>query len=233
MQIRSRTRGIDAALAASLATLIFGGHSMAEPIVVMNDGMYRDVVVSNLDYYIPCLQPDLELVPYGDLVISLNSITMNFAYDTGGELGGGIGGNALPPFPARPLQTPAIYIPGGLHIEGMTVGSPSDFVKPSYDPFLGDTLPAFITHGTGPFSAFNLLTFQDGDMAYIGYASSDFAQFGYMQIQRVNVTDWTLIGYAYDSRPITVIPLPTPPTGALFGAALAAIGSRSRRPGRA
>lgn len=220
---------IRASLAVAVAACVIGGTAIAEPIVVLNTGEYRDVIVSHLDYYIPCLQPELELVPYGDFVISPNSITMNFAYDTGGELGGGIGGNTLPSFPAHPLQTPAIYVPGGLHLEGMTVGSPSDFVPPRYDPFLGDVSPAFITHGTHPFAGFNLESFRDGEMAYIGYASSDFALFGYMQIQRVNETDWKLIGYAYDAGSIAVVPLPAPPVAAVLGLGLAVAGSRSRR----
>lgn len=224
----SMTRTLAAALAAA-STLLLGGQAMASPIVVLNDGAHKDVIISHLDFYIPVMQPTLELVPYGDLVISPDSITMNFGY-LGGVLGGGIGGNTLPQFPGIPLRTPAIFVAGGLRLDGMTLGpSSNDFLSPSYDPVLGDASPAFITHGTSPFSAFNLLTFEDGDYAYIGYASSDYSIFGYMQIQRVNEIDWKLIGFAYDAGSISVVPLPTPPAGVLMGMGIAVAGARSRR----
>lgn len=202
---------------------------MASPIVVLNDGDHKDTIISHGNYYIQCLQPELSLVPYGDSVVTSYGIYVSFSYFSD-ILFGGISGNSLPQFPGMPLQTPALYGREGLRLEGLNLGpTSSGFMRPGYDPVLGDVLPAFFTHGTFPDADFNLESFEDGDMAYIGYASSDFALFGYMQIQRVNVTDWKLIGYAYDSDSIAVVPLPTPPATALLGLGLAAAGYRSRR----
>lgn len=214
--------------------LLLAGHAAASPIVVLNDGVYKDVIVSHLDYYIPVIQPALELVPYGDLVISPNSITMNFGY-LGGVLGGGIGGNTLPQFPGIPLRTPSIFVAGGLRLDGMTLGpSSNDFLRPGYDPILGDSSPAFITHGAFAGADFNLTSFANGDMAYIGYATSDLSIFGYMQIERVTEVDWKLIGYAYDPSGggILVTNL-VPAPSALTLALLAALPCRrTRRPTR-
>lgn len=211
------------------STLLLGGQAMASPIVVLNDGEYEDTIVSHGNFYLQCLQPDISLIPYSDSVTTLNAIYISFSYFSG-ELVGGISGNTLPQFPGLPLRTPAIYARDGLRLDGLTLGPTSTgFIRPGYDPVLGDVSPAFITHGTSPFSAFNLTSFADGEMAYIGYASADFTLFGYMQIQRVNETDWKLIGFAYDVGSISVVPLPTPPVGALLGLGFAAIGSRSRR----
>ncbi|MCW5769245.1 MAG: hypothetical protein KIT19_11225 [Phycisphaeraceae bacterium] len=214
---------------AAASTLLLGGHAMASPIVVLNDGADQDTIISHGNYYIQCLQPELSLVPYSDSVVTSYGIYISFSYFSD-ILFGGISGNSLPQFPGIPLQTPSIFVPGGLRLEGMTLGpSSSDFLPPGYDPVLGDASPAFITHGTYSGADFDITSFVNGEMAYIGYASSDSALFGYMQIQRVNETDWKLIGFAYDVGSISVVPLPTPPAGALIGMGLAVAGARSRR----
>lgn len=201
---------------------------MAEPIVVLNTGEYRDTIITHGDFYIPCLQPSLELVPYSDPTSVTNALFMNFAF-LGSDLYGAVTGNALPSFPPLPLQTPALYLPGGFRIEGEVLSSPVGFIEPTFDPEFGDVRPVAFSHGTHSASDFNLESFGDGDAAYIGYASSNFALYGYMQIQRVNVTDWRLIGYSYSTSAITVVPLPAPPTAGLLGASLAAMTLRTRR----
>lgn len=142
---------------------------------------------------------------------------------------GGITGNALPSFPPFPLQTPALYLPGGFHIEGVTLSNPSGFIEPSYDPEFGDTRPVAFSHGTQSFSDFNLESFADGDMAYIGYATSDFSMFGYMQIERVNVLDWKLIGYAYDPSGASILVTNLVPAPSMLGLAAASLLALPRR----
>ncbi|MBX3318172.1 MAG: hypothetical protein KF902_15045 [Phycisphaeraceae bacterium] len=204
---------------------------MAAPIVVLNDGEHRDLIISNGEYFVQALTPALNIVPYLPGLEPTNALYMNFFYDDADIVQGGIAANPLPFFPSHPLQTLCILATGGLRLEGMTIDRGGSFVEPSFDPFGGDIRPAAITHGTGPFSAFNLLTFAGGDMAYIGYASSDKSIFGYMQIQRVNVTDWRLIGYSYDpsGTGIVVTALPAPP--AALGVLGAALLNRPRRCG--
>ncbi len=217
-----------ASLAAALAACVIGGTAMAEPIVVLNTGEHRDTIISHGDFYIPCLQPVLELVPYSDPSSATNALYLNFAY-LGSDLHGAVTGNALPSSPPFPFQTPALYLPGGFRIQDELLDSPAGFVEPTFDPEFGDVRPVAFSHGTQSFSDFNLELFNNGDMAYIGYASSDFALYGYMQIQRVNVTDWKLIGYSYNEASITVVPLPAPPTAPLSGATLAVMNLRQRR----
>lgn len=215
-------------LAAAIAACAIGGSAMAEPIVVLNTGEHRDTIISHGDFYIPCLQPELELVPYSDPTSATIALFMNFAV-LGSDLYGAVTGNALPSFPPFPLQTPALYLPGGFRIEGEVLSSPDGFIEPTFDPEFGDVRPVAFSHGTHSASDFNLESFEDGEAAYIGYASSDFALYGYMQIQRVNVTDWKLIGYSYSASAITIVPLPAPPTAGILGASLAALAPRMRR----
>ena len=65
--------------------------------------------------------------------------------------------------------------------------------------------------------------------AHIGLADADVTMFGSMQIGRVNLLDWKLVGYAYDptGAPILVGNL-VPAPGALALLGLAAIGARRR-----
>lgn len=213
------------------ALLLAGGTAMAAPIVVLNDGEHRDLIISNGEYFIQALTPGLNIVPYLPGLEPTNALYMNVFYDDEDIVRGGIAANPLPLFPSHPLQTLCILATGGLRLEGMTIDGSGSFVQPSYDPFSGDTRPAAIIHGTHPFADFNLESFQDGHMAYVGYASSDKTLFGYMQVQRVNVTDWKLIGYAYDpsGAGIVVTALPVPPSAAVVGLGLAAAGHISRR----
>lgn len=221
---------------AAASTLLLGGHAMASPIVVLNDGEHQNLIISRGQHRIHIFQDTLEIDPWptpgGD---ARNSLILNFQFTFGDPslIDGTIAGNMLPSFPPLPLQSPSIYLPGGLHLENMELGlSTNGYVQPAYDPELGDTLPAFVFHGTEPYSDFNLESFENGDMAYIGFADSGLTRFGYMQIERVNVLDWKLIGYAYEptGAPIEVerLFIPIPPTLLAFGA-LGVLGRGQRR----
>lgn len=189
--------------AVGIATiLLIGGTAMAEPIVVLNDGAQRDLIISRGEHRISIFANDLTIDPWptpgGDAPYSLR---INFQYQFGNPevITGSIQGNDLPFFPPMPLQTPALAVPGGLRLEGILLDEGTGYVRPGYDPDSGITDGAALNHGTGPFSAFNLESFENvGDMAYIGYTSSDITIFGYMQIERVTDIDWKLVGYSFD-----------------------------------
>ena len=190
------------ALAAALAACVIGGTAMAEPIVVLNDGAQRDLIISRGEHRISIFSNELTIDPWptsgGDASYSLR---INFQYLFGDPevLSGSIQGNDLPFFPPMPLQSPALAAAGGLRLEGTFINDGVDYVRPGYDPDSGITDAASLSHGTGPFSAFNLESFTNvGEMAYVGYASSDISTFGYVQIERVTDIDWKLVGYAFD-----------------------------------
>jgi hypothetical protein len=186
---------------AAASTLLLGGHAMASPIVVLNDGASKDLIISRGDYYIHMFSNELTIDPYVPTEYPAhNSVRIAFDYILGGVLVGGISGNALAEWPPLPIPTPALVSQGGLRLKDQFIDTSYAFAEPYFDPTDGGTNVAAISHGTSPFSDFNLSTFtQSGDMAYIGYASSDFSIFGYMQIERVTEVDWKLIGYAFDT----------------------------------
>lgn len=191
-------------VASSIAVaLLSGGTAMAEPILVLNDGATHDLIISRGEYRISVFSNELKIDPWptpgGDPV---NSLLLNFQYSVAdpGTISGTIEGNNLPPFPSMPLQSPALAVFGGLRLEGSVLDGNTAFLPPVYDFDSDIVSPATLNHGTGPFADFNLESFSNvGDMAYIGYASSDLATFGYMQIERVTDIDWRLVGYAFDS----------------------------------
>ncbi len=191
-----------ARIAAIGCTIALGGVTMAEPIVVLNDGAHKDTIISRGDLRIHLFANEVTIdpapTPGGDAFYSMN---FNFQFQFGNpkDVVGAISSNELPVDPDFPLQTACILGEGGLRLEGSVIDAARSFVPPSYDPETGTVIPAFITNDDHPFADFNLESFSDGDMAYIGYSSSDFSSFGYMQIQRQSVLEWKLIGYAFDA----------------------------------
>lgn len=190
-------------VASSIAVaLLSGGTAIAEPIVVLNTGAHRDTIISRGDLRIHLFANEVTIdpapTPGGDAFYSMN---FNFQFQFGNpkDVVGAISSNELPVDPDFPLQTACILAEGGLRLEGSVIDLSRVFDPPRYDPETGTVIPAFITNGTGPFAGFNLESFADGDMAYIGYSSSDFSSFGYMQVQRQSVLEWKLIGYAFDA----------------------------------
>lgn len=198
---------------------------MASPIVVLNDGEHQDTIVSRGAFRIHLFANDITLDPWVPGLGPDNSLRINFGYEFG-AIRGTITGNALPDWPPLPVQTPALLSEGGLMLKDEFIDASWGFAEPVYDPTSGGTNVAQISHGTSPFSDFNLNGFTSaGDMAYIGYASSDFSIFGYMQIERVTEVDWKLVGYAFDTSGdgilVQELVVPTPPALALLGAPLA------------
>lgn len=184
---------------AAASMLLLGGQAMASPIVVLNDGPDRDTIISRGDYYIHLFAMEATIDPNipGESPAPY-SLRINFGYAFG-EVGGSISGNSLPDWPPLPVQSPALLVPGRLMLDGWTLDESLEFMQPDYDPTSGGTNIYSLVHGTSSSSAFNLNDFTSaGDMAYIGYATSDLTIFGYMQIERVTEVDWKLVGYAFD-----------------------------------
>jgi hypothetical protein len=202
----------------------------ASPIVVLNDGPDRDTIISRGEHYIHLFATETTIDPNipGESPAP-NTMRISFGYSFG-QVRGTISGNSLPDWPPLPVQTPSLLAQGGLKIEGLFVDASWWFAEPQYDPTSGGTNIAQLSHGTSSSSDFNLNDFtQPGDMAYIGYATSDLSIFGYMQIERVTEVDWKLIGYAYDpSGGGILVQNLVPAPSALSLALLAALPRRRR-----
>jgi hypothetical protein len=221
---RRESRTLTAALAAA-STLLLGGHAMASPIVVLNDGDDRDTIISRAGYYIHLFAHEITLEPVVPTEFpSANTLSISFGYSFG-QVRGSISGNALRDWPPLPIQSPSLLVPGRLMIDGWVLDESLEFMQPDYDLSSGGTNVAQLAHGTSPTSAFDLNDFTNvGDMAYIGYATSDLSMFGYMQIERVTEVDWKLVGYAFDPSGegilVQNLVVPTPAALALLGAPL-------------
>ncbi|QYK47380.1 MAG: hypothetical protein KF838_11385 [Phycisphaeraceae bacterium] len=220
-----------ACAAAVASALLLAGEAAASPIVVLNDGEHRDTIVSRGGYDIHLFANEVRLDPFdGARYPEPNTLVIRFGYSFG-QVSGGIIGNPLPDWPPLPVQTPSLLAQGGMKIEGQFVDTSWSFAEPQYDPTSGGTNSAALSHGFG--SDFNLNDFtQPGDMAYIGYATSDLSIFGYMQIERVTEVDWKLIGYAYDPSGGGILVqnlVPAPGGVAVLALAAAPLLTRSRR----
>lgn len=198
---------------------------MASPIVVLNSGPDRDTIISRGDYSIHLFATEATIDPIipGEFPAPY-TLRINFGYVLG-ELGGSIAGNPLPDWPPLPVQSPALLVPGRLMLDGWTLDESLEFMQPDYDPTSGGTNIYSLVHGTSPSSAFNLNDFANvGDMAYIGYATSDLSMFGYLQIERVAEVDWKLVGYAFDPTGggifVQELFIPDPPALGLLAAPL-------------
>ena len=204
----------------------------ASPIVVLNDGFHKDTIISRGNHRIQLFASEATIDPWptpgGDAAYSLR---INFQYLFGDPdvVSGSIQGNDLPLFPPRPIESPALAVFGGLKLEGTILDEGTVYLQPAYDPDGGSIVPAALHHDTHPFADFNLESFADGDMAYIGYATSDLSVFGYMQIQRVNVLDWKLIGYAYDPSGAGILVTNLVPAPGVLGLAAASLLGLPRR----
>ncbi len=220
-------------LSLALAACAPAGSALAAPIVVLNTGEHRDTIISRGDLRIHLFANEVTIdpapTPGGDAFYTMN-FNFQFLFGNPEDVVGAISSNELPVDPDFPLETASILAEGGLRLEGSVIDAGRAFVHPTYDSKNGIVVPAFITNGTSPFSAFNLESFADGDMAYVGYATSELTTFGYMQIERQSVLEWKLIGYAYDpsGAPILVENL-VPAPSSLAALLLAACPRRRRR----
>lgn len=219
-------------LSLTLVACLLGQSALAAPIVVLNDGEHRDTIISRGDLRIHLFANEVTIdpapTPGGDAFYTMN-LNFQFLFGNPEDVVGAISSNELPVDPDFPLETACILAEGGLRLEGSVVDAGRDYVHPTYDSENGIVVPAFITNGTSPFSDFNLESFADGDMAYVGYATSDLTAFGYMQIERVNVLDWKLVGYAFDPSGAPILVENLVPAPASLAALLLAACPRRRR----
>ncbi|QYK47784.1 MAG: hypothetical protein KF838_13460 [Phycisphaeraceae bacterium] len=226
-------KGVMLALSlAALATLT-GATAMADVTRVIIDNPAERPIVTNGDVSIGLFRPTLVLQDYPPVGVEVieNSMRIGFYFEAG-VTSGGIVGNHLP-FPAFPLQSPSLFADGGLELLGMELDSSGTWFSPSYDSVYDDVTPAMLQQ-VNEFGNFQIQNFNDGDMAYIGYADADRRRFGYVQIQRQSLTQWTLIGHAYGEvgEPVLVEDLttyiPVPPSALLLGAGSALLSRRQR-----
>jgi hypothetical protein len=221
-------------IAASLATLIFGGHAMASPIVVLNDGAFQNTNFASGMHQVGLFVPTLTVTdwppPGGNEDEQPNSVLFQSRFIATGVIGAGFVGNQLDTFPPPPIATPGFVYDGGLRIEGWTIDAGSPLTLPTYDIESGTANPASIAQfGTG--GNFQLDSFVPGEFAYVGYSRSDVRQFGYLQYECISAVEWILIGYAYgliDESIVVQNLVPTPGALGVLGAAL--IARRGERP---
>lgn len=201
--------------------------------VIIDDPMERPIVTNDGNVSIGLFRPTLVLQDYPPVGVEVieNSMRIGFYFESG-VTRGGIVGNDLP-FPAFPLQSPSLFADGGLELLGMEIDSSGTWFSPSYDSISDIMTPAMLQQ-VNEFGNFQIQNFVDGDMAYIGYADADRRRFGYVQIQRQSLTQWTLIGHAYGDvgEPVLVEDLttyiPVPPSALLLGAGALLTGARRR-----
>lgn len=217
---------------AALATLT-GATAMADVTRVIIDNPAERPIVTNRNWSIGIFRPVLTLQefpePTGHPIE--NSIWMAFSNEAG-VIRGLIRGNDLG-FPAFPLQSPSLFADGGLELLGIELDASGTWFSPRYDSDSDSVDPARLQQ-VDEFGNFQIQDFEDEDMAYVGYANADRTRFGYIQIQRQSLTDWTLIGHAYGDvgEPVLVEDLttyiPVPPSALLLGAGAAFVSRRQR-----
>ncbi|MBX3316459.1 MAG: hypothetical protein KF902_06290 [Phycisphaeraceae bacterium] len=218
-----------ARIAAIGCTVALGGDAMAGIVTVT---LSHELIVTNNDMVIALFEPALTTAPYPAGPILRNSLKLGFVtLPFSGTLEAGISGNALPQFPPFPYQTPALVVDGGLNQLNTEINSMRVWDTPVYSSSTGDLRPASISQ-TGDDGDFDIRPIPDGGSVYIGYAKSDFSMFGFMQIQRVTLTQWRLIGYEYNDSGVPVLVrnlIPSSPTVVALGMGAAAAANRKRR----
>ncbi|QYK47783.1 MAG: hypothetical protein KF838_13455 [Phycisphaeraceae bacterium] len=217
---------------AVLATMT-GATAMADVTRVIIDNPAERPIVTNRNLSIGIFRPVLTLQefpePTGNPID--NSVWMAFSNEAG-VIRGLIRGNDLG-FPAFPLQSPSLFADGGLELLGMELDASGTWFSPRYDSDSDSVDPARLQQ-VNEFGYFQIQNFNDGDMAYIGYADADRRRFGYVQIQRQSLTQWTLIGHAYGDvgEPVLVEDLttyiPVPSCSLIIGAGALLSGTRRR-----
>lgn len=222
-----------ALLACAALTALTGATAMADVTRVIIDEPEERPIVTNRNLSIGIFRPVLTLQefpePTGHPID--NSIWMAFSNESG-VIRGLIRANDVG-FPTFPLQSPSLFADGGLELLGMELDGSGMWFSPRYDSDSDSMDPAALEQ-VNEFGYFQIQSFDDGDMAYIGYADADRTRFGYLQIQRQSLTQWTLIGHAYGEvgEPVLVEDLttyiPVPPSALLLGAGAAFLSRRQR-----
>ncbi len=171
------------------------------------------LIVNHNDIYIAGFLPTLTTKPTTAGTILYNSV--RFAFEpSGGEVSAIASGNALPLYPPEPFQTPALCVDGGLNQEDSVIGVSRSWLLPDFELDSGVVSPAAMST-----SILNIASIPDGGSGYVGYATSDLTMFGYMQIQRLSLYEWRLVGYRYDDSGASVLVenlIPAPATLAAF-----------------
>lgn len=210
--------------------IAIGGDAKAGIIVYRYaDHFEEDLIVNHDDIFIAGFTPVLTTAPATPGSVLHNS--MRFAFRPGGSSGvvSLVSGNDLPLYPPEPFQTLSLVSDGGLNQLGTLIQTSRDWVDPQFDLSTGAVSPAAMGAGV-----INIGSIPDDGYGYVGYAVSDLSMFGYMQIQRLSLFEWRLIGYAYDDSgaPISVQNLvPSSGTLMMLGAA-SGLNSRRRRPAK-
>lgn len=202
-------------ISTSLA-LAHAAPARADLITVTLD---HQLIVTNNDIVIACFEPALTTQPYPSGLLLTNSLKLGFVLTPfSGTVEATVSGNGLPPLPPEPFQTPSLLVDGGLNQLGTLVKRTRIWDMPSYSSSTGELSPASIGQ-TGDDGEIDIRAIPDGGSGYVGYATSDLTKFGYMQIQRLSLLEWRLVGYRYDDAgaPVLVESLiPAPGTLAAF-----------------
>ncbi len=215
------------ACTVSVLTAAIASSARADLITVLAP---ETLIVNHNDIFIAGFTPTLTTAPTTPGSILHNSMRFSFR-DFLGSTSALVSGNALELLPSEPFQTPALCVDGGLDQQGSFIDFSRTWRLPNFDLDNGVVSPASINT-----PILNITTTPDGGSGYIGYATSDLTRFGYMQIQRLSLYEWRLVGYRYDDSgaPVFVENLiPAPGALAILGAATLAPrrrrSTRSRR----
>lgn len=209
---------------AAASTLVLGGNAMAGIVTVV---LSEELIVTNNDMRVACFEPELTTSQFPGPSLK-NSLRFAFSVRPSGTVDSNIIGNTLPAFPSTPFQTPALLADLGLNQLNSWIDSSRIWSFPRYDASTGDLDPASIGQ-IGDDGEIDIRAIPDFGYGYVGYAKSDLSMFGYMQLQRLSLTQWRLVGYAYEDagNPIKVIDLvPSAPTLVPLVAGLAVAGRR-------
>lgn len=215
-----------ARIAAIGCTVALGGHAMAGLVVYRYaDHFEEDLIVNHNDILVAGFTPELTTASVDDLLF--NSMRLSFRPSSVGGVLALVSGNMLPLYPSEPFQTVSLCYDGGLDQWGTTIDASREWIEPFFDLGTGFVEPATLTT-----SILNIEAVPNNGYGYIGYGTSDLSRFGYMQIQRLSLYEWRLIGYAYDDSgaPVTVQDIvPAGGSLALLGTG-AIMAGRKKRP---
>lgn len=220
-----------ARIAAVACSLAIGGNAMAGLVTVRySDYFEEDLIVNHNDIFIAGFTPVLTTAPTTPGSYLHNSMRFSFR-PSGDRVSALVSGNSLPVFPPEPFNTLALCFDGGVDQLGTTIGPAREWLFPELDLSTGAVQPASLSQ-LGDSGTMNISIIPDNGFAFVGYATSDLSMFGYMQIQRLSLYEWRLIGYAYNDTgaPVTVENIvPSGGPLALLSAG-SMIGVRRRRP---
>lgn len=156
-----------------------------------------ELIVNHNDVLIAGFTPTLTTAPVDTLLH--NSMRFSFR-PSGSEVSAMVSGNILPLWAGEPFDTPSLCYDGGLNQLDTMIDAGRGWAEPFFDLETGSCGPA--TLGSGDL---NIDTIPDGGSGYVGYATSDLTMFGYMQIQRLSLYEWRLVGYRYDDSGAPVL----------------------------